>query len=123
MNDTEEIKNLYHMVNKAMVKKDTQTLRQIVKPGSVLIYMTGYVQPISEWFSQIESKEMRYFASKEENIKDVAVNGQKAGLTGQSRAKARIWGGGTYTWPLQIKMSFEKQDGKWLVTDQLASTY
>lgn len=84
MNDTEEIKNLYRMVNKAMVKKDTQTLRQIVKPGGVLIYMTGYVQPISEWFSQIESKEMRYFASKEENIKDVAVNGQKAGITGQS---------------------------------------
>lgn len=119
----ETLKNIYRQVNQAMVDKDTAKLAGLLKLDTVLVHMTGYVQPVSEWLDQVDSEEMKYYAWQEETIKDITIDGDRASLIGQSRVKARIWGAGPSTWPLQMKVSFEKVDGKWLVSKQVASTY
>lgn len=121
---TEEIiKQLYRQVNDAMVAKDTKKLAELLEPDTVLIHMTGYVQPVTEWLEQIETGDMIYYSWQEDAIKNIKINGNTASLIGQSRVKARIWGAGPSTWHLQIKMEFENVDGKWKIIKQTASTY
>ncbi|MCF1633519.1 nuclear transport factor 2 family protein [Streptococcus gallolyticus] len=121
---TEEIlKQLYRQVNDAMVAKDTKKLAELLEPDTVLIHMTGYVQPVTEWLEQIETGDMIYYSWQEDAIKNIKINGNTASLVGQSRVKARVWGSGPATWRLQIKMDFEKIDGDWKIIKQSASTY
>ena len=123
MTDRDEIISLYRKENEAMVAKDVVTLNQILAPSMKLHHMTGYVQPKMEWIDQIQNGEMKYFESTEENITDIKIDGNRASVIGQNRVKASVWGGGIATWPLQMKMEFAKDDGKWIITNQVASTY
>ena len=123
MTDKEAIIDLYRHENKAMVDKDIVTLNQILEPTMQLTHMTGYVQPKLEWIDQIQNGQMKYFSSVEENIKDIKIDGNHASLIGQNKVKASIWGSGVATWPLQMKVNFTKVDGKWIISDQIASTY
>lgn len=106
-----------------MIEKDTKTLRKLIKPNTELIHMTGYHQTIEEWFEQIESEEMKYYSWSEDHISIEYIDDTSARLIGQSKVKARIWGSGPTTWRLQIVMSFEKQNGNWMIVKQVASTY
>lgn len=123
MNDSDQIIELYRQENRAMVDKDVATLNRILAPSMVLHHMTGTVQTKQEWVGQIQSGEMKYFSSKEDQIKDVHVDGNKASLVGQNRVKASVWGSAVNTWPLQMKMEFEKVNNQWVITNQVASTY
>lgn len=123
MTDRDEIISLYRQENEAMVAKDVVTLNRILAPSMKLQHMTGYVQPKMEWIDQIQNGEMKYFSSTEENITDVKIDGNRASLIGQNRVKASVWGGGIATWPLQMKMEFAKDNGHWIITNQVASTY
>lgn len=123
MTDKEAIIQLYRDENTAMVAKDINKLNQILATSMKLTHMTGYVQPKLEWIDQIQNEEMQYFSSKEDAIKDIKIDGDKASLVGQNRVQAKIWGGGVNTWPLQMKMYFEKRNDVWIITDQVASTY
>lgn len=123
MTDQEAIIELYRQENKAMVDKDIVKLNEILAPSMQLQHMTGYIQPKLEWIDQIQNGEMKYFSSVEENIKDVKIDGNTGSLVGQNKVKASVWGSGVATWPLQMKMEFAKSNGKWLITNQYASTY
>ncbi|QNQ80295.1 nuclear transport factor 2 family protein [Lactobacillus sp. PV034] len=123
MTDKEEIIDLYRRENQAMVDKDIVTLKQILVPTMQLMHMTGYVQPKNEWLDQIQNGQMKYFSSVEENIKDINIEKNHASLIGQNKVKANIWGSGVATWRLQMKVNFIKVDGKWMISDQVASTY
>ncbi|KRM03161.1 DUF4440 domain-containing protein [Limosilactobacillus gastricus] len=123
MSDEEQIISLYRQENEAMVKKDLVTLNQILAPSMNLVHMTGMVQPKLEWIDQIQNGQMKYFDSQEEHIFDVVIDGDQASLIGQNLVRASVWGGGVTTWPLQIKMEFQKINGQWLITNQIASTY
>ncbi|GEO58739.1 DUF4440 domain-containing protein [Companilactobacillus paralimentarius] len=121
--DKEIIMQLYRDENTAMVKKDINRLNEILASSMTLTHMTGYVQPKLEWIDQIQNDEMQYLSSKEDNIKNIEIDGNKASLVGQNRVQAKIWDGGVNTWPLQMKMYFEKKNGEWTVTKQVASAY
>lgn len=123
MTDEEAIIELYRQENQAMVDKDIVKLNEILAPSMELRHMTGYQQPKLEWIDQIQNGEMKYFSSVEENIKDIKIDGNSASLVGQSKVKASVWGSGVATWPLQMKMEFTKDNGKWIITNQDASTY
>lgn len=123
MSDEEQIISLYRQENEAMVKKDLVTLNQILAPSMNLVHMTGMVQPKLEWIDQIQNGQMKYFDSQEEHIFDVVIDGDQASLIGQNLVRASVWGGGVTTWPRQIKMEFQKINGQWLITYQIASTY
>lgn len=121
--DEEQIVQLYRAENEAMVKKDISRLDMILGDRMTLTYMTGYVQPKLEWIDQIQNEEMQYLESKEEAIKDIRVEGNLGQLTGQNLVTAKIWGGSKNVWPLQMKMYFEKNNGRWVISKQVASTY
>lgn len=123
MTDKEAIINLYRQENKAIVDKDIETLSRILASTMVLHHMTGYIQPKLEWIDQIQNGEMKYYSSEEDGIFDIKINGDYASLIGQNRVKASIWGSPVNTWPLQMKMEFAKINGKWAITNQVASTY
>lgn len=123
MTDEEAIIQLYRDENEAMVRKNINKLNQILAPSMKLTHMTGYVQPKLEWIDQIQNEEMQYLSSKEDAIKDIQVNGKKASLVGQNQVQVKIWGGGTNTWCLQMKVFFAKKTDGWVITDQVASTY
>lgn len=121
--DEEQIVQLYRAENEAMVKKDISRLDMILGDRMTLTHMTGYVQPKLEWIDQIQNEEMQYLGSKEEAIKDIRVEGNLGQLTGQNLVTAKIWGGSKNVWPLQMKMYFEKNNGRWVISKQVASTY
>ncbi|MGY4790852.1 nuclear transport factor 2 family protein [Pediococcus pentosaceus] len=121
--DEEQIVQLYRAENEAMVKKDISRLDMILGDRMTLTHMTGYVQPKLEWIDQIQNEEMQYLESKEEAIKDIRVEGNLGQLTGQNLVTAKIWGGLKNVWPLQMKMYFEKNNGRWVISKQVASTY
>lgn len=79
---TEEIlKQLYRQVNDAMVAKDTKKLAELLEPDTVLIHMTGYVQPITEWLEQIDTGDMIYYSWQEDAIKNIKINGNQPVLS------------------------------------------
>jgi hypothetical protein len=121
--DEEQIVQLYRAENEAMVKKDISRLDMILGNRMTLTHMTGYVQPKLEWIDQIQNEEMQYLESKEEAIKDIRVEENWGQLTGQNLVTAKIWGGSKNVWPLQMKMYFEKNNGRWVISKQVASTY
>lgn len=121
--DEEQIVQLYRAENEATVKKDISRLDMILGDRMTLTHMTGYVQPKLEWIGQIQNEEMQYLESKEEAIKDIRVEGNLGQLTGQNLVTAKIWGGLKNFWPLQMKMYFEKNNGRWVISKQVASTY
>ena len=123
MTDKEQIIELYRAENKAMVAKDINKLNEILKPTMKLPHMTGYVQPKLEWIDQIQNEDMKYYSSIEESIKDIQIDDDKASLVGQNQVRASIWGGGANTWSLEMKMYFVKQNGQWIIENQIASTY
>lgn len=123
MMDKDEIINLYRLENEAMVKKDLVILNKILAPSMKLVHMTGYIQPKMEWIDQIQNGYFTYFSSEEENIKDIKIEGNHAELTGQNQVKASLGGSEVHTWSLQMKMKFAKDNGHWIITDQIASTY
>ncbi|BDR56812.1 nuclear transport factor 2 family protein [Xylocopilactobacillus apis] len=121
--DEKQIIDLYRKENEAMVAKDITTLNKILVPSMHLRHMTGYVQPKLEWIDQIQNGGFQYFSSVEEKIKDIKINDNNASLIGQNKVKAIVNGGAVHTWPLQMKMYFVKDQGRWFITDQEASTY
>ena len=121
--DEEQIVQLYRAENEAMVKKDISRLDMILGDRMTLTHMTGYVQPKLEWIDQIQNEEMQYLESKEEAIKDIRVEEIWGQLTGQNLVTAKIWGGSKNVWSLQVKMYFEKNNGRWVISKQVASTY
>lgn len=123
MNDRDAIVRLYRQENKAMVEKDIVTLNRILADHMTLTHMTGYVQPKMEWIDQIQNGQMKYYASDEDSISDLEIKKNEASLVGCNRVKASVWGSGISTWPLQMKMFFKKENGKWIIDHQVASTY
>lgn len=93
MTDKEIIIQLYRDENIAMVQKNLSRLNEILAPTMKLTHMTGYVQSKLEWIDQIQNEEMQYFASKEDTIKAIQIEGNRASLIGQNQVQARIWGG------------------------------
>lgn len=123
MTDKEAIIELYRQENQAMVDEDIVKLNEILAPSMQLQHMTGYMQPKLEWIDQIQNGEMKYFSSIEENIKEIVIEGNSASLVGQNKVMASVWGSQVATWPLQMKMEFTKSNGKWIIANQIASTY
>jgi formylglycine-generating enzyme required for sulfatase activity len=115
------IHGLYSRMHRAMVASDTRTLASMLTDDFHLVHMTGYDQPRTEWLAHIDSGQMRYFDSVEEEVV-VKVNGNSATLRGRNRVKASIWGA-QGTWPLQLDIDLSLRDGQWLMSAARATTY
>lgn len=122
MDDKQHIEQLYKQMYQAMIAKDVATLDTILDDSSVLVHMTGTHQPKKDYLREIKNGTLNYYSVEDDEI-SITVNGDKAEMTGRSRVNAAVYGGGRHTWRLQIRSKLIKKNGRWLFTEQRASTY
>lgn len=122
MNEKEHVFQVYKLMYKAMVEKDTAMLNRLHSDDFVLIHMTGMRQSKAEYINSISNGTLNYFDATHEQM-DISIDGDSALLTGRSRVEAAVFGGGRHTWRLQLRMKFVRRNGKWLISESSASTY
>ena len=122
MDDRQQIERLYQDMYKAMVEKDLATLDRVHADEFVLVHMTGMRQSKEEYINAILDGTLNYYSASHEQM-DIAIDGDRATLTGRSRVTAAVFGGGRGTWRLQLRFQLTKCDGRWQFTEARASTY
>lgn len=111
----------YRQMHASMLAGDTLSLRRLLAPEFVLVHMTGYAQLGAEWLEHVASGRMRYLTSTEDSVA-VQQDGQRHWLRGRNRVHAVIWGA-RGTWPLEMAIDFRRDQGRWLMSKAVASTY
>lgn len=122
MDDRQQIEQLYREMYRAMVEKDSATLERVHAEEFVLVHMTGMRQSKQEYIRAIMDGTLNYYSATHEQT-DIAIDGDRATLTGRSRVTAAVFGGGRSTWRLQLRLELVRCDGRWLFTEARASTY
>lgn len=120
--DRRQIERLYETMYRAMIAKDTAALRPMFADDFYLVHMTGTRQNRSQYLEAIADGTLNYYSCQTEQL-EVAVDGDRATLTGRSRVLAAVYGGGKHTWRLQITFKLRKHNGLWQFTYSTASTY
>ncbi|MDE6435030.1 MAG: nuclear transport factor 2 family protein [Lachnospiraceae bacterium] len=75
-----------------------------------------------QYMDYIANVTLNYYSEKTENM-GIVVYGDTAQLVGQSKVHAAVFGGGKHVWRLQLSMKAVKRNGKWYMTEAVASTY
>lgn len=119
--DEQQLVELYRQMNVAMVAQDVGTLDRMLAPDYSLTHMTGYRQSRAEWLSDVKTERIRYFETREVSVKP-SIQGERGTLTGRAHTKANVWGL-QGTWGLQLEISFSRKNGKWLMTEAVASSF
>jgi hypothetical protein len=119
--DQLQILEVTRLLTQLMIDRDTSGMDMILDSNFTLTHITGYVQPKSEWFLEIISERMKYYAYKEVKTA-IEINGDKAKFIGHNMLDARIWGSRN-NWRLQQTMQLEKRKGKWIILRSVATTF
>ncbi len=119
----QQITMLYEEMYRLMISKDVKTLSSMLSDNFELVHMTGMHQPKVVYLKAIADGTLNYYKAETENLIFNSISDDKAVITGQSRVNAAVFGGGKYTWPLQLKISLENKDGQWIMTRAVASTF
>lgn len=119
--DKLEILEKTRQLTQFMIDRNTLELNKILDANFTLTHITGYVQSKAEWFSEIESERMKYYAYSEVKT-EITIDGNKAIFTGQNILDARIWGSRN-NWRLQQILHLEKRNGNWIVLHSVATTF
>ena len=122
MDDKELLAQCYHTMYRGMIEKDMELLDESLDESFVLVHMTGMRQTKSQYMDYIANGTLNYYSEKTERMEIIVGEGQ-AKLVGQSRVNAAVFGGGKHVWSLQLSMKAVKRDGKWYMTEAVASTY
>ena len=122
MNDETRLRQLYEDMYAAMVTKDEAELNRVHDDSFVLVHMTGMHQDKKTYIRSILNGTLNYYSAVTENL-SVQVNGDTATMTGKSRVKAAVFGGGKHTWRLQLFFHAKKTDDGWKLTKAEASTW
>lgn len=119
--DKSKILQVTRQLTEFMIESNTVEMNKIVALDFTLTHITGYVQSKEEWFSEIKTERMKYYAYKEVST-SVTIEGNKAVFVGQNLLDARIWGTRN-NWRLQQTMDLEKQNGNWVILQSIATTF
>lgn len=116
-----ELHSAFSNFTEAMRAGDTQRLRSLTTPTFTLRHMTGYVQPIDEWLSEMQAGQFVYYAI---DIRDVRaeLQDEHATLVVRTVTDARVYGGRN-AWRLQLELSYVHEDGKWIAERADASVW
>ncbi len=120
--NNKQIRDLYHDMYSAMIRKDSAKLAEILDASFVLVHMTGMKQDKQEYINAITAGVLNYYSEHTENI-SITLHGDNAELTGQSRVEAAVFGGGRHTWRLQLDIMLALRDDRWVMTGARASAY
>jgi ketosteroid isomerase-like protein len=105
----------------AMLTADTSRLNALLDDDYVLVHMTGYRKPKTEWLADVASGRMTYHHAQQQTLRIEAV-GDEAVVTGRAIVDATIWGSRGH-WNLQLITRHQRRAGRWLATGTTASTY
>lgn len=122
MDDKELLIQCYQTMYRGMVEKDMELLGESLDESFILVHMTGMRQTKSQYMDYIANGTLNYYSEKTEHL-EIAVSEDQAKLVGQSRVNAAVFGGGKHVWSLQLSMKAVKRNGKWYMTEAVASTY
>lgn len=122
MKDEDIIRNPYAEMYRAMIDKDIETLSSMLDDRYVLVHMTGMRQPKQDYLRYISNGTLNYYSCDDSNI-SITVNADKARIIGQSHVVAAVFGGGKHRWPLQLDIILKRDNGNWLLTEAVASTF
>lgn len=95
--DSALLAGCYEEMYRCMIAKDTASLGKLLDGNFVLVHMTGMRQPKAEFLRSIANGTLNYYSRLE-----VSIHGDTARMTGRSLVNAGVFGGGRYTWPLQV---------------------
>lgn len=123
MSEEEKLKDLYHKMYQAMIRKDRPTLEKILERDFVLVHMTGMRQSKDAFIGAVEDGTLNYY-QEDTDAADITVSGDTAAVIGKSRVNAAVFGGGRHTWRLEQDLTCRKsRDGSWKIAKSVASTY
>ena len=122
MDDRKAIKQLYHEMYQAMIRKDRAELERVHDNSFVLIHMTGMRQSKQVYIDSIMDGTLNYFPEDTEKL-EIVVNGDQAVMTGKSKVTAAVFGGGRHTWRLQLKFDLIRRENGWKLCRAQASTW
>ena len=122
MEDKELLTQCYHMMYRGMIEKNMELLSESLDESFVLVHMTGMRQTKSQYMDYIANGTLNYYSEKTEHL-EITVQREQAQLVGQSKVNAAVFGGGKHVWSLQLSMKAVKRNGKWYMTEAVASTY
>ena len=122
MNDREQIERLYHDMYTAMVKKDRAELERVHDESFVLHHMTGMAQDKETYIRSILNGTLNYYNEQTDEL-DIQIHGDTSVMPGRSRITAAVFGGGRYTWRLQLRFDLIRRADGWKLTSARASTY
>ena len=106
-----EVLVAYQAMQQAMVSVDHDAMRKIVEEGTTFTHMSGYTQTKEEFIAEVGGP-LTYFHSDVREV-SVSIDGDWAVLTGVVALTARAYGA-EGTFPLNVRQSLHRVDGKWL---------
>jgi len=122
MEDEEIIKELYIKLCDASIKKDKNTLLDILSDDYILVHMTGMHQSREQYIDSVLSGKLKYFESKHESI-EVNINEDTATIIGKTKTLASPFGMSKSWWRLRQDLEVKKINNEWKLTKSKASTY
>ena len=123
MSEKEEIFTVrYRAMYRAMIDKDGTKLGKLLDNSFVLVHMTGMRQDKQEFIRAVENGTLNYFSEEIRGTQTI-VHKDFVQFTGKSLVNAAVFGGGRSTWRLQLDMKYKLNNGNWLITEAVASTW
>ena len=116
------ITELYKSLWTASINKDIDKLNEILADNYILIHMTGMHQTKEEYINSVINGDLKYYESVHDDI-DIKIDKDKAVLVSKTRILASVFGISKSWWRLRQDITLEKIDGKWKITNSVASTY
>ena len=116
------LKQMYADMYAYMINKDTKQLIELLDSSFVLVHMTGMRQAKQDYLNYISRGTLNYYSAKHENV-IIHFCKDSAELIGQSRVNAAVFSGGRHIWNLQQTIRLAEKNGRWYMTESVASTY
>jgi len=102
----------YEAMQQAMIDKDVDAMRRLTAEDKTFTHLSGKTQAREEFFGEIADGTLNYFAYEVHDPR-VAIDGDRAALTGSTTLDARVYGA-SGSWTLPANARFAKVDGNWI---------
>ena len=89
--EEKEIFSIYRKLSEAMINKNVDSLRSIMKDVQVIRHISGTGETLDEWLKEIENEDMKYYSIEIRNVQ-ITVDGDHALLKSTNTIEARIYG-------------------------------
>ena len=111
----------YQAQHAALVAGDYDALAKLLSDGFTRTHFTGRTLTKAQWLKQLRSGELTYHSFEEVNI-TVNVEDSRASLVGRTICDATLYGERQH-WRLQLRQTFLRDSGVWLVTHATATVW